>query len=189
LNIRNVTDLDVNHAKALLFDYFRKSGYEDMFRQVNCPYNETKEEYLEIAQISYIARIETYIRHKLFICASDIITAQSLQLLLDELRVTTKVKTVLSELKAAGLIKPIYAEGNRRFRLKTGAMIYDKDMDTLVMVGVEHFTSCFAIRGFAHWCDTGSDRKIKKEYSKVVGVRNIHTSGIKEIESHTVSSL
>lgn len=189
LRIRKVTEEDVDHAKALLFKYFQTSGYEDMFRQVNCPYNETKNDYLEMAEISYIHRIETYIKHKLFVCASDIITPQSLQLLLDELHINTKVKTVLAELKNAGLIKPIYAEKDRRFRLKTGAMIYDKDMDMLIMVGVEHFSSCYAIRGFAYWCNWGEDRKIKKEYSKICGVRNIHTTGVLELENTKVKGI
>lgn len=186
LRIRKITEADVDHAKSLLFRYFQTCGYEDMFRQVNCPYNETKQEFLEIAEISYVTRIETYIKHKLFICASDIITPQSLQLLLDELHVNTKVKTVIAELKNAGLIKPIYATDKRRFRLKTGAMIYDKDMDMLIMVGVDHFTGCYAIRDHKYWCNTEENRRIKREYSKICGIRNIHTTGILELENTKV---
>lgn len=179
-----VKDSDIQHAKALLYDSFRRSGYEDIYRQVNCPRNETKDQFMEIAQISYVTRIEEFIKHHIFVCASDLITEQTLQLLLQQIGVDTKVRTVISELKNSDLIKDVNRLTNGRevkARVEVPMLMYDKDLDMISPVGKEAKYPVYAIRNFSHWCDVNASRQMKKEIMKITGVRNIHTVGLKTI--------
>lgn len=178
-----VTEEDRNYAKAKLFDMFSKCGYEEMTVTIDCPFNPTKENSLLSTAPVYIEEVKRYIEFELFVCASDIVTLESIRLLMYQLNVRTSLGQVMTTLLEQNIIKKVpllknKAIGNREDNLthamvKCGALSYDLDLGTILSKGLDKNQVCYYIRRGEHWGDPLLQRQVSREYKKILGYPNI----------------
>ena len=170
---------DVEYARWMMYEFLRNCGYEQMRNARDCPYNESKDDYISATKIGYISTIEKYIAHKSFVCGVDIMTEQSIQILLDKLEIKTKVRGVIPELLEHGVIKKVpvlvKSTGKSRTHVISMPMLnYDKETDEIAIVGGNtHRYPCYAIRDFDKWMYPVAIRDCKKEQMKLIGIKRL----------------
>lgn len=175
----DITKEDVAYARWMMYEYLRNCGFEEMRNARDCPYNESKDDYIDATKIGYISTIEKYIAHRSFVCGPDIMTEQTIQILLDKIGVKTKVKGVIPELLEHGVLKKIPVKvkktgKNRTHQIALPMLDYDEDVDEIFMVGADtHRYPCYAIRNFDTWLHPMAIRECKKEQMKLIGVKRL----------------
>ena len=170
-------DSDIEYARALLLDYFRTSGYEEMSSQFDCPQNDIKEENTATTEPKYFTDIRGAIRHKVFVFASDIVTRDTLHIFLKSINIGTGADTVLRDLQDAGILRKMYRAASngkkRQVNTRLGYMKYDDDLLMIRSIGEEVPTTLFACRNFDHWCHLTAKRRPKEELMKIIDYPNI----------------
>lgn len=178
-----ITEEDRQYARALLFDMFKGCGYEDMALAIDCPYNKTKVESLLSTAPVYIEEVKRFIEFRLFIFGSDIVTQESIRLLLHDLKVKTSLGQVMTTLLEQDILTPLKtrkkksegfdADNLTKVRVKCGALSYDEDTTRITSVGKETGQLCYAVRNKEFWTDPTKARPIAKEYKKILNQTNI----------------
>ena len=178
-----LTEADREYAKAKLFDMFKNCGYEEMAVTIDCPYNRTKEESLLSTAPVYIEEVKRYIDFELFVCASDIVTQESIRLLMQAIGVKTSLGQVMTTLLEQNIIRKVpllknkslgNTEENRTHAIvKSGALSYDADLGTIFSRGLDKSQAAYYIRRGEHWGDPLLSRQVSREYKKIIGYPGI----------------
>lgn len=170
-------DADLMYAHALLLDYFRTSGYEDMSSQFDCPVNDIKNENKATTEPKYLQDIRKAIDHQLYVFASDIVTRDSLALFLDHIKVTTSPDTVLRDLLDKGILHKMKRRtSNHSYRACTislGYLMYEEDLVRITEQGTPILHTVYACRNISNWCAVDAKRKPLQELRKIIDYPNI----------------
>lgn len=179
----SVTEEDRAYARARLFEMFRTCGYEDMAITVDCPYNKTKEDSLLSTSPVYIEEVKRYIQFELFVCASDVLTQESIRLLMVEIGVKTSLGQVMTTLLEHNIIYPIPLLRNKQLgatientvqaRIKCGALSYEPELGIIYSKGAQTAQPCYYIRNPQHWGDVLLKRQVSREYKKILNYPGI----------------
>lgn len=168
---------DRRYAQALLLDYFRTSGYEEMSGQFDCPQNDIKDENRATTEAKYFQDVRRAIEHGLYIFASDLVTRDTLALFLDSINVKTSPDAVLRDLLDKGMIYKVKrkttAGSQRAVMVKLGFMIYDEDLIRILEVGTKTNQVVYCCRSPEFWTDLRASRQCAKELRKIVNYPNI----------------
>lgn len=171
------TDADRLWAHALILDYFRESGYDEMSTQFDCPQNTIKEENQATTEPKYYTDIRRAINHEVFVFASDMVTRDFISMFLDYKKVTTSVDTVIRDLIDSDVIRTVKIKSGgktRNAQIRVGMMEYDPDLSEITMRGKPKDEKVYAVRNFHHWCDIDrQNKRLKAEVMKIVGYRGI----------------
>ena len=185
LGFDRVSDEDVKYATSLLFDYFKRSDWEDMYETRDCPENTIKDDMIELSEPKYVTNFRDFILHRRFVFSVDVITEDSISAMLEYLKVSTKAATVLNELVERGVVHRIVSNNNQGKpvikRINVPQLEFDHELNEIFFQGIEVRKKCYAVRNVQHWCNPGKKNKervqVKREYMRLKGAKNI-LSGI-----------
>jgi hypothetical protein len=168
---------DLDYARALMLDYFRMSGYEEMSTQFDCPQNAIKEDNKATTEPKYYQDIRKAIEHKVFVFASDIVTRDSLSLFLNHIKCATSPDTVLQDLLDKGILHKVKGRSSRGStrltKMRSGFLKYDEDLAQIIEVGEPTTCNVYTCRATRQWMEETLAKRPRDEFKKIINYPNI----------------
>lgn len=174
-NLRKASADEIQYCRAMLFTMLEQSGFDTL--PYDCPFNQTKSEVLTVDYAVYIEEFVRLVNHKAFVFASDIVTAESIHVLVKILGIKTSIGTVMENLIHAGVLKKVVANmpsGPQKKSINAPALVYDKELDQLCWFGDKATQPIYSVRNHDLWARTDLAHGMhSREYKKIVGYPGI----------------